>query len=468
MLFSSMTFLWIFLPVVFILYRIAKKDILRNALLLISSFVFYAWGAGPFEILLLLLAIAVNYGFGLMLGARQTRGKVLLAAAVAINAAALCVFKFAFLAGRLPSAASGFAGRIAALVMPVGISFYTFQNIAYLIDIYRGELQAERSFFVYAVNISFFPKLISGPIADNGSMLRQIRAREIGAAKTAYGIKRFIYGLGKKVIIANQLATAADGLFDLEIRYAPTGYLWMAAILYTFQLYYDSSGYADMAIGLGQMFGFDLPENFNYPYIAGSITDFWKRWHMSLTGWFRKYVYFPLGGNRKGAARTLVNIGIIFLLTGIWHGAGFCFIAWGLWHGAFMILERALKPKMGKIRIPGIIRRVYTLLVVIIGWVFFRAGSLTRALSMIRAMLIYQAGDALPLRMFVSTGTLAVLAAAIIFAGPVQTLFPKLKAAVYDKEHTGWLQICGLTAILVLSIVFIVSGTYNAFIYFRF
>ena len=462
MLFTSMTFLWIFLPVVFVLYRLVKDLNLRNVILFAAGLVFYVWGSAPRDIPVFVLLIIFNYAAGLMIGKERFDPKMLLIISVAVNVAALCIFKY-----------SGFLADLSLhgfenLSMPIGISFFTFQNISYLVDVYRKEISAENNLFYYTMHISFFAKLISGPIVENGTFLRQLRERETSAARTAYGIKRFIYGFGKKAIIADQLAVAADGLFDIDVNVIPTGYAWAAALLYSFQLYYDSSGYVDMAIGISQMFGFDLPENFNYPYTALSVTDFWRRWHISLTSWFRKYVYFPLGGSRKGKYRTLLNIGIIFALTGIWHGSGLCFLAWGLWHGFFMILERAFKPRFEKIKIPSVVKYLYTFVVVLLGWVFFRAGSLSRALQMIKAMIVFRNGNVLPIRMFAGPGTLAVLIVAIILSGPVQTLFPKLKDALFDREYTGPLQICVLILIFVLGIIFTVSGTYNAFIYFRF
>lgn len=465
MLFTSMTFLWIFLPAVFIIYLLFKGTTARNTVLLIAGMVFYAWGSCLSDIIVLTLAIFINYGAALFMdgeGRNERVRKTVFIITVVLNAGTLCFFKYPGLSARLP-----FSGG-AEISVPLGISFFTFQSIAYIADVYKRELPAERSLFYYALNISFFAKIISGPIVDNGGFLAQLHGRETDVRKTAYGVKRFIYGFGKKAIIANQLAAAADGLFDIDPAVIPAGHAWLAALLYTFQLYYDSSGYVDMAIGIGAMFGFELPENFNYPYLASSVTDFWRRWHISLTSWFRKYVYFPLGGSRKGNIRTLVNIGIIFALTGIWHGSGLCFLAWGLWHGFFMILERALKPKFENVRIPAAVKYAYTFLEVLTGWVFFRAGSLTRALGMLRAMFLFQTGDALPARMFAGPGVIAVLAAAVVLAGPAQSLCPRLRKALYDREYTGPLQICALAVIFMMSIVFTVSGTYNAFIYFKF
>ncbi len=470
MLFSSMLFLWLFLPAVFVLYRLVRGRRARNALLLAASLLFYAWGE-PKYILLMLASILLNWSMGLWIGGCRPgcfERRLALAFAVASNLALLGYFKYFDLLLSLFNALFGAALPPAGVALPIGISFYTFQSLSYIIDLYRGEIEVQRSPFKLGLYICFFPQLIAGPIVNYREVSGAIDSRALSPEKTACGIKRFIYGLGKKVILSNQLAGAADGLFGIETAYAPAGYLWLAAVLYMFQIYYDFSGYSDMAIGLGKMFGFDFPENFNYPYLASSVTDFWRRWHITLTRWFRSYVYIPLGGNRRGRLRTLVNIGIVFALTGLWHGAGLCFIAWGLWHGAFMILERMfLKKWLDNCRF-RLLPRLYTLFVVLIGWVFFRAGSLSRALQSLAVMFSFRGGDALPLQMFAGAGVYAVLAASVLLCGPVQALFPRLRRALYDERQTGWAQILLLCCVLFVSITFLVSGTYNPFIYFRF
>lgn len=469
MLFSSMTFLWLFLPAVLILYRLLPSLKLKNALLLVASLVFYAWGE-PLYILLMLASIIVNWLLGLLIHSQHSKGsrKAALVLALVFNLVLLGYFKYYDMFARAVNALLAGAIPIKEIALPIGISFYTFQILSYIIDLYRGEVAVQRNPFKLGLYISFFAQLIAGPIVNYSDVCGQLSARKTNPEKTAYGVKRFIYGLGKKVLIANQLAQAEDSLFAVDYKLIPTGYIWLAAILYTFQIYYDFSGYSDMAIGLGKIFGFDFLENFNYPYIAKSVTEFWRRWHISLTRWFREYLYIPLGGNRKGKFRTLLNIAIVFTLTGLWHGAAWSFVFWGVWHGFFMIIERLFLLKWLE-RCPyKIVNRVYTLFVVVLGWVFFRVGGLSNGFVAVGAMFGLTEGRAMPLELFVSGGVWAALAAGVLLCGPLQALLPKFKAALYDESRTGLLQTAGLVFILAASILMLVSGTYNPFIYFRF
>lgn len=468
MLFSSMTFLWLFLPIVLILSRLLPLKA-QNWMLLAASLVFYAWGE-PLYILLMITSIGFNYLFGLAIdkSGSSAKRKLWLVAALVFNLGLLGYFKYFDMLITIINGLFGSSLALAEIALPIGISFYTFQILSYIIDLYRGEIKVQRSPFLLGLYISFFPQLIAGPIVNYKDVESQITCRDINRDKTAYGIKRFIYGLGKKVLVANTLAQAADSLFAIDFAYIPSSYLWLGAILYTFQIYYDFSGYSDMAIGLGKMFGFDFLENFDYPYISCSITEFWRRWHMSLNRWFTSYLYIPLGGNRKGAARTIINLAIVFTLTGLWHGAALCFVFWGAWHGFFMIIERLfLKKWLDGCRFKTV-NRIYTMLVVIIGWVFFRAGSLSRAFEAIKVMFSFRAGSAMPLEMFVSGGVIVSLIAAILLCGALQTVLPRLRDRLYSTDAPGWLQIGALFVILCMSVVFLVSGTYNPFIYFRF
>ncbi|MEG0912992.1 MAG: MBOAT family O-acyltransferase [Oscillospiraceae bacterium] len=468
MLFSSMTFLWLFLPIVFVLYRILPLKA-RNTLLLAASLIFYAWGE-PLYILLMLISIGLNYLFGLWIDSRKgmLARKIALIAAIAANLGILAYFKYFDMAVTLFNGIFNASLPLRDIALPIGISFYTFQILSYIIDLYRKEIRVQKNPFKLGLYISFFPQLIAGPIVNYRDVESAISHRNISAEKTAYGIKRFIYGLGKKVIISNQLASAVDSIFAIKLDYMPSSFLWLAAVLYMFQIYYDFSGYSDMAIGLGKMFGFDFFENFNYPYIAASITDFWRRWHISLTQWFRSYLYIPLGGNRKGAFRTVLNIGIVFFLTGLWHGAGLNFIFWGVWHGFFMIIERLFLGKWLEKCPFKFLNRMYTILVVLIGWVMFRGDGMKWAINALSVMFSFTGGSTLPLQMFVGSGTVITLIIAIAFCGIAQSFLPKLKCALYDEHRTGYVQIALLGVIFFVSVTFLVSGTYNPFIYFRF
>ena len=379
MVFSSPAFLFAFLPVTFLIYRIIPgrgkaSNTAKNALLTLLSLVFYAFGE-PVYVLLLLASVVVNYLCGLLLQ-REGRAwqKAVLAGTVAVNLGLLCVFKYAgFAVATLNSL--GISLPVPEIALPVGISFFTFQGLSYVIDCYRDRTLISRSLLKLALYISFFPQLIAGPIVKYHDVSLQIDSRETNPTLTAQGIRRFIVGLSKKLLIANTVGRMADLAFGagsaLDIRSA-----WLGALCYCLQIYFDFSGYSDMAIGLGKMFGFSFQENFNYPFASGSIQEFWRRWHISLSTWFRDYLYIPLGGNRKGKARTQLNKCLVFFCTGLWHGASWNFVLWGLWHGVFIILEGLLPPP-GKLR--RTLWRPLTLLVVLLGFVLFRAETLAQA-----------------------------------------------------------------------------------------
>ena len=332
MVFSSMLFLWVFLPVVLILSRIVPKKG-QNLLLLLASLIFYAWGE-PKYILLMLAAIFVNYFIVLLMDRFGKAKHLLLLAAVVFNVGMLGVFKYTdFFIDLANQIAGNAVFELKNIALPIGISFFTFQAMSYVFDYYRGEYAAEKNPLNVALYISFFPQLIAGPIVKYRDIRLQIRDRSISGEKTVAGIRRFVYGLAKKVLIANTLAAAVDQIYALDPVHITGPVAWFAAAGYMLQIYYDFSGYSDMAIGLGKMFGFDITENFNYPYISTSIREFWRRWHISLGAWFKDYVYIPLGGNRKGEARTCINLMIVFAITGFWHGAALAFLFWGIYHG---------------------------------------------------------------------------------------------------------------------------------------
>lgn len=384
MLFNSSVFLWLFLPMVLVLNNLIKAKY-SNYFLLAASLLFYAWGE-PVYVLLMLFSIALNWAFGLLIDKREKGRHFLLTVCVILNLAILGYYKyFNFLVDTINGLVGDELIAPRSISLPIGISFFTFQALSYVIDLYRGECKVQKNILNLALYVSFFPQLIAGPIVRYSDIDEQISARIVSMDKFAVGFRRFLYGLGKKIIISNCMAEIADTIFGLPFAELTTTSAWLGAIAYTMQIYYDFSGYSDMAIGLGKMFGFDFLENFKYPYLSCSIQEFWQRWHISLGTWFREYVYIPLGGNRKGKVRTYLNLFTVFFLTGMWHGASWNFVVWGLYHGVFQIFERlGLKDFLKKHRV---FSHVYCLLVVMIGWVFFRAETLLDAIRYIFRMV---------------------------------------------------------------------------------
>lgn len=390
--FTTVSFVFFLLPITLLYYfaiGASSKTKFKNLILLIASLVFYSW-CGVQYLLLLLGLIVVNYGLVTII--LKKRRKAWLALAVVLNAAVLAVFKYsAFLMESLNDL-FGLLGIDSVTLpepripLPLGISFFIFQIIALLADAYKGKIE-KISLFDMTLFIMFFPQLVQGPILRYSDMSLQMKERTRSKESIESGVKRFIQGFGKKVLIADNLASVSDQIFELSTSGVANLYAWIGIFCYAFVIYYDFSGYSDMAIGLCKVFGFDIPENFNYPYISKSIQEFWRRWHISLSSWFRDYVYIPLGGNRAGAFRTYRNLAIVFLLTGIWHGAQWTFIVWGIFHGVFMLLERVgLKNLLSKI--PGVFNHIYCLLVVLVGWVFFRAEDMAHAIAYLKCMFI--------------------------------------------------------------------------------
>ncbi|MFG6363489.1 MBOAT family O-acyltransferase, partial [Schaedlerella sp.] len=343
MVFSSMTFLCVFFPAVFLLYHVIPSMRAKNVLLIIISLLFYSYGE-PVYVLLMAGSASLNYLYGLLMEWSGRRKPVLILA-VCTNFLILGIFKYADM---LIGTCNGLTGaRIPPLKvsLPIGISFFTFQALSYVIDVYRGQVKAQKNYGSMLLYISFFPQLIAGPIVKYHDIEQQISNRTTDVKEIAAGFRRFIVGLSKKVLLSNTAALAADAVFAAELSQVNILSAWIGAVSYLFQIYFDFSGYSDMAIGLGHMFGFTFQENFNYPYISGSVQEFWRRWHISLSTWFKEYLYIPLGGNRKGAARTYMNKLIVFFCTGLWHGANWTFVVWGLYHGLFLLLEGILPVK---------------------------------------------------------------------------------------------------------------------------
>ncbi len=465
MVFSSMIFLWVFLPVIFILTRILPPKT-HNILLLIASLLFYAWGE-PVYILLMLCSITMNWLFGLWI--EKQRHPLPLALNVICNLALLFYFKyFNFFTEILNHLAKREVITPRDIALPIGISFFTFQAMSYVIDLYRGKYKAEHNFFHVALYISFFPQLIAGPIVRYVDVHEQINRRRISPEKTAEGIRRFLYGLAKKALIANILAQSADAIYALPLEQLTGPLAWIAAILYTFQIYYDFSGYSDMAIGLGKMFGFDFLENFNYPYLSTTAGEFWRRWHISLGSWFKEYLYIPLGGNRKGTGRTYVNLMIVFFVTGLWHGASWNFVIWGLYYGVLVVLERLFYGKW-MTRHP-VIGHIYMPLVFVFGWAVFRVDTgMADLAGVVKRMLMplhYMTGGP-DVSTLISNRAILMLLAAIVGCGILQwNLGERLGLKKRWKNSVPEFLFC--IFIFAASLVTLASGTYNPFIYFRF
>lgn len=466
MLFSSMTFVFLFLPIVCLTYLLAKKE-LHNAILLIASILFYAWGE-PRYLAIMILTILANYVGAIALDKHKKYKKPILLATIAVDLSFLLYFKyFNFFIDNINSI---FAMDITFLevIMPIGISFYTFQAMSYLIDVYKGDAKVQKDIYKLALYISLFPQLVAGPIVKYRDVDEQIDHRTVTFDKVSYGVKRFIVGLAKKMLLANTLGAVADRIFDLPVVEASPQVAWIGAIFYSLQLFYDFSGYSDMAIGLGSIFGFKFLENFNYPYISKSITEFWRRWHISLSTWFKEYLYIPLGGNRKGKVRTYVNLFLVFLATGFWHGASWNFIFWGLWHGVFIIFEKMTGwHKESKSRIVSGVQHIYTIFVFVIGWVMFRAENMSYATDYIKNMfgLVKEHTAVNDLSYYLDNVEMLALMAGVLCAMPV---FNKILYVKYEHKVLRTLINVWLFILFVVSSATIAASTYNPFIYFRF
>lgn len=482
MVFSSPIFIFLFLPVTVGLYLVVRKE-MRNTLLLFASLTFYAWGE-PLFVLVMLLSIFANYLLGLWMD--QTKGvkaRLVLIVSLLFNLGLLGYFKYAnFLVTNINWLLNTFSITpisLAPVKLPIGISFFTFQIMSYIIDVYRKETPVQRNPLKLALYISLFPQLIAGPIVRYHDVAEQISNRNLTLDGFSYGVKRFVTGLGKKVLIANTVAVAADGIFGTAANQLTTGMAWLGILCYSLQIYYDFSGYSDMAIGLGNIFGFKFLENFNYPYISGSIKEFWRRWHISLSTWFRDYLYIPMGGNRCKPARAYINLVIVFLLCGLWHGASWSFAVWGLYHGFFLVVERL---KFGRFinSLWKPLCHAYALIVVMVGWVFFRSDTLGYALGYLKAMVGFAAGTEIEnyASIYINNELLLAAVIGIIGALPLVPLLSRRVEMITSKGYTLPAGIARavyyMTGIAVIMAIFaacalsLASGTYNPFIYFRF
>lgn len=492
MVFSSILFLWIFLPIVLIGNRIMggipgkmeQRRTAQNRFLLLASLVFYGWG-GIYYLLLMLAVILINYVAGLSMEREESRKRLSLILAIVLNLGLLGYFKYFNLlistietVGGMKQGGLGFK----EVILPIGISFYIFQAMSYTIDVYRGKTKVQRNLLDFALYVSLFPQLVAGPIVQYKDVEEQIYHRVESTELFSSGIKRFCYGLGKKVLIANTLGEVVDEIWKLEVAKIGPGVALLAAVAYTLQIYYDFSGYSDMAIGIGRMLGFQFKENFRYPYQSSSVSEFWRRWHISLSSWFKEYVYIPLGGSRVGQWKTCRNLFIVFLLTGIWHGANYTFFAWGLYYGVLVVLERVLSPRIPAGKGKFVLGRIYTILAVSFGWIFFRAPSISEACSFVGGFARFGATDYTVLT-YLSMKVLLALLFGILLCGPLQSLLgdtsfgkvcrePQNEMTKADKQEfrlvvriaDDFVQM----ALLIASIIMVMSGTYNPFIYFQF
>jgi len=466
MVFSSIFFLLFFLPILIISYYIVNPKY-RNILLLLFSLLFYVTGEGKYSVVLI-ISIIINYIFGILISKNNSKdnnlAKYLLISSVIFNIGLLIAFKYANLIintiNPILQISINKQITLSEIHLPIGISFFTFQALSYVIDVYRKETKSQTNIINYAMYIALFPQLIAGPIVRYIDIENQINKRLHSINHFTQGISIFIIGLAKKVLIANNVALIADHIFSMSSTEIGFSYAWIGIIAYSLQIYFDFSGYSDMAVGLGKMFGFDFVKNFNYPYIATSIQDFWRRWHISLSTWFRDYLYIPLGGNKKGNTRTYFNLIVVFALCGIWHGASWVFLLWGLWHGVFLIVERIDAVKSFLKSSPFIIKYLYTFIIVTVGWVFFRAENINFAIQYLYSMIGLNGNDnlsMLPISVY-NNKTLLFLFIGIVSSMPI---FPLIKSRISNVKYFMFFRntvyYSYTIAILLVSIFYIVT-----------
>lgn len=479
MVFSSIVFLFIFLPVFLLGYFLLNAP-LKNVFLLFSSLLFYYWGEPAF-LPIMIASILWNYLSGILVHStvqhNVARGKnflkyLTLFISIAGNIVLLFYFKYYDFVITSINQVFSLTLPLKNINLPIGISFFTFQGLSYVIDVYRGHVTPQKNPLTVGLYISMFPQLIAGPIVRYVDIENEIKQRSITIENFYAGISRFITGLAKKVLIANSLALPVDQIFAITPAQIGQSSAWLGAIFYTLQIYFDFSGYSDMAIGLGKMIGFHFLENFNYPYVAKSMTEFWRRWHISLSTWFRDYVYIPLGGNRYG--NVYLHLIITFFLTGLWHGASWNFVIWGLWHGAFLIAERLLRNKSTLVResmVQNILCHIYTMTIVVIGWIFFRAPTLDYAIAYLKIMFGLSSCDQ---TLFGSTYFLTPFTASMLVFGVIcsiklsTVIIQHVSAPKYASVVKGILEPIALLVLMIICEIFVMASTYNPFIYFRF
>lgn len=490
MVFSSFVFLLVFLPLVLLLYYICPRRV-RNVLLLVASLIFYAWGE-PVYVLIMLFSTVFDYTNGRLIEYfrkqnRPGRAKAALIVDVCGNLAILGFFKYAdFVIGNINNI-TGAGISLLHIALPIGISFYTFQTMSYTIDVYRGQVEAQHNILDFATYVTLFPQLIAGPIVQYKTIAKELTVRKAGLTDFSEGAFRFSVGLAKKVLLANRIGAVWDTISGLNEMSVATA--WLGAIAYSFQIYFDFSGYSDMAIGLGRMFGFHFLENFHFPYMSKTITEFWRRWHISLSSWFKEYVYIPLGGNRKGMARQIVNIMIVWMLTGLWHGANWNFVLWGVYYGILLMVEKLFLLKWLE-QIPAWIGHLYSMFLVVIGWTIFAQTDMTQLGKYLKAMFGIGATGAIDGDFLYFIKCNAVLLVALVLcsidhrgwitklkshgqkkAADMVTV-SRVEESIYDlgKDSKVWTAAKAvlMAVLLALSFAFLVGDSYNPFLYFRF
>ncbi len=469
MVFSSLAFLCVFLPIVFLVDRVLPTTGAKNAALIVASLLFYAYGE-PVLVLLMLASTFMNFLFGKLVASDDQRAaKLWVVVAVVVNLGLLGVFKYSNMAVSTVNAVFGLGIPLPNIPLPLGISFYTFQALSYVIDVYRHDVEPQHHYTRVLLYVSFFPQLIAGPIVKYHDIEKEMASRNATISDVAQGFRRFSLGLAKKVLVANTMAATADALYALPQTVLNAPGAWLAAFAYMLQIYFDFSGYSDMAIGLGRAFGFHFKENFDHPYASTSIKEFWRRWHMSLSTWLKEYLYIPLGGNRKGRARASINRIIVFFLCGLWHGASWTFVVWGLLHGLFLLAEDRLPIS----KLPRALGHLYALLVVMVTFVIFRCDTLAQAGAVIGTMMAgwhFDTASMIPVVQQLTPLLVATAVCGVALAGELPLRVRQRLLAIRTCEAGGFGAACyGMALILlVLCVVSLSSGTYNPFIYFRF
>ncbi len=475
MVFSSIVFLCIFFPAVIICYYLCPKQ-LRNFFLLLASLLFYAWGE-PKYILIMLFSTVFDYCNGRLLEYFEEKSdkriwkRFVLVVSVIGNLSILCFFKYTDFILMSVNSATGMDLPLLRLALPIGISFYTFQTMSYTIDVYQGNVKAQHNLISFGMYVCMFPQLIAGPIVRYSDIAQEVDVRKTSFSLCASGMQRFLLGLGKKVLLANQIGALWEEISGLEASDLSMSLAWLGALAFTFQIYFDFSGYSDMAIGLGEIFGFHFPENFQYPYESKSITEFWRRWHMTLSGWFRQYLYIPLGGSRKGTVRQIFNLFTVWFLTGLWHGAGWNFILWGLYFFVLLVIEKLFMQKLLN-HMPAILQHIYALFWIILGWVIFACDDLSMLKSYCKMLIGIDTPVVNQLALYewtthaVFIGILA-LASTQLMKKTCENIQNKISSAC-GEAVSFWLKSIWCMLVLFLSMAMLVSGSYNPFLYFRF
>ena len=481
MVFSSILFLCLFMPVVFGLYYLCPAKC-RNSILLISSLIFYAWGE-PRYILIMIFSTVFDYTNGRLIEYYRAKNSIKMQKAVLVvsvvgNLGILCFFKYTDFLIKSINGLFDTQFSILGIALPIGISFYTFQTMSYTIDVYKGRVEAQHNILDFGMYVCMFPQLIAGPIVRYEHVSKEIHNRKLSSEDIASGIQLFIIGLGKKVILANQIGALWDSISAMNTSKLSVAGAWLGAVAYTFQIYFDFSGYSDMAIGMGKMLGFNFPKNFDYPYISKSITEFWRRWHITLGQWFREYVYIPLGGNRRGLERQIFNLLIVWALTGLWHGAGWNFVIWGLYFFVILMIEKLfLLEKFEKL--PKVFSHIYALVLIVVGWVIFACDDFGKLENYLKALIgvgvpiindmaVYDLYTHIPLLIIlIAASTMLPVKLCKIIKEKLMCKYNVLAGGI-GEQLFFWCKGIYCIIILLISIALLVSGTYNPFLYFRF